>query len=236
LFFFSTCPQNPHLVPSINVELGDNLPGKDGDRKSARGLLNWIFTAIADTIAWSTIPSSLFQKLFRQDLLVASLFRNFLLAQRIMRSFNCTPQSYPLLPDCSTHPLWQAWDAAVEHCLLFVNKMNSEVLLPAANGPMINHRTQPNHSTAGPTIQSLFFNEQLIAFEIWLDFGGPGGSYKHCKESPVYLPILLQVSSTIFIYHLTASFRLYSRMLTDSKVFICYGDMSPLVLSLFTRS
>lgn len=67
--------QNPHLISDINVELGDNLPGKDGDRKTPRGLLNWIFTAIADTIAWSTIPSGLFQKLFRQDLLVASLFR-----------------------------------------------------------------------------------------------------------------------------------------------------------------
>src|SRR5271163_1018947 len=40
----------------------------------------------------------LFQKLFRQDLLVASLFRNFLLAERIMRSYNCTPVSSPPLP------------------------------------------------------------------------------------------------------------------------------------------
>lgn len=42
--------------------------------------------------------SDLFQKLFRQDLLVASLFRNFLLAQRIMRSYDCTPVSSPKLP------------------------------------------------------------------------------------------------------------------------------------------
>ena len=40
----------------------------------------------------------LFQKLFRQDLLVASLFRNFLLAERIMRSYDCTPVSSPKLP------------------------------------------------------------------------------------------------------------------------------------------
>lgn len=40
----------------------------------------------------------LFQKLFRQDLLVASLFRNFLLAERIMRSYDCVPVSSPSLP------------------------------------------------------------------------------------------------------------------------------------------
>jgi regulator-associated protein of mTOR len=50
------------------------------------GELNWIFTAITDTIAWNVLPQKLFQKLFREDLLVASLFRNYLLAERIMRS------------------------------------------------------------------------------------------------------------------------------------------------------
>lgn len=40
----------------------------------------------------------LFQRLFRQDLLVASLFRNFLLAERILRSYDCTPVSCPKLP------------------------------------------------------------------------------------------------------------------------------------------
>lgn len=59
----------------------------------------------------------LFQKLFRQDLLVASLFRNFLLAERIMRSYNCTPVSYPSLPTCYQHPMWQAWDLALDHII-----------------------------------------------------------------------------------------------------------------------
>jgi hypothetical protein len=53
------------------------------------GELNWVFTAITDTIAWNVLPRKQFQRLFRQDLLVASLFRNFLLADRIMRSINC---------------------------------------------------------------------------------------------------------------------------------------------------
>ena len=52
----------------------------------------------------------LFQALFRQDLIVASLFRNFLLAQRVLQSLNCTALSSPMLPPTHAHPLWQAWD------------------------------------------------------------------------------------------------------------------------------
>ncbi len=35
------------------------------DRKTPLGELNWIFTAITDTVAWNVLPRSLFQKLFR---------------------------------------------------------------------------------------------------------------------------------------------------------------------------
>lgn len=42
-----------------------------------------------------------------QDLLVASLFRNFLLAERIMTASNCTPVSFPRLPPTHNHSMWQ---------------------------------------------------------------------------------------------------------------------------------
>jgi len=93
------------------------LTGKVNDRRTMMGELNWIFTAITDTIAWNTLPRELFQRLFRQDLLVASLFRNFLLAERILRSHDCTPVSLPALPPCYRHPMWKAWDLVVDLAL-----------------------------------------------------------------------------------------------------------------------
>lgn len=84
------------------------------DRRTMLGELNWIFTAITDTIAWNILPRDLFQKLFRQDLLVASLFRNFLLAERILRHYDCAPVSNPALPESYRHPMWDSWDLALD--------------------------------------------------------------------------------------------------------------------------
>lgn len=66
----------------------------------------WARWARAADTCFSPLPSDLFQKLFRQDLLVASLFRNFLLAERVMRSCNCTPVSSPRLPPTYMHAMW----------------------------------------------------------------------------------------------------------------------------------
>ena len=72
-------------MEGIDPEWVDKIPGKLSERQSPLGELHWTFTAIMDAIAWNCLPSPLFRKLFRQDLLVASLFRNFLLADRILR-------------------------------------------------------------------------------------------------------------------------------------------------------
>lgn len=112
----------------------DKIPGRLNDRKTPLGEINWIFTAITDTIAWSVLPTDLFQKLFRQDLLLASLFRNYLLAERILKSVNCNPVTKPKLSPMNNHPMWysrslslrfyirKAWDLAAEFCMSELDK------------------------------------------------------------------------------------------------------------------
>lgn len=155
------------LMPDVTLEHIDKIPGQLNDRRTMLGELNWIFTAITDTIAWNILPRDLFQKLFRQDLLVASLFRNFLLAERILRSYDCTPLSSPPLPPTFQHSMWDAWDLALDLCLAQL----PEVL--EKGGETFKH--------------SPFFEEQLTAFSVWLAHGCEN------RSPPEQLPIVLQV-------------------------------------------
>ncbi|KAG8702282.1 hypothetical protein FRC09_004819 [Ceratobasidium sp. 395] len=106
-----------------------------------------------------TPPSrDIFHRLFRQDLMVAALFRNFLLAERIMRNYHCTPQSYPPLPPSHNHPLWNSWDLAVDSCLAqlpqprIIEEQRLAAQQEAINGPS-------------------FFGDHLTAFQVWLTRG-----------------------------------------------------------------
>lgn len=154
------------LVPHLTQELIDKIPGALNDRRTMLGELNWIFTAITDTIAWNTLSRDLFQRLFRQDLLVASLFRNFLLAERIMRSYDCTPTSSPAIPSGYRHHMWAAWDLSVDLAL----KQLPDVV-----------------ENDVPYQHSPFFEDQLTAFSVWLERGSEE------REPPEQLPIVLQV-------------------------------------------
>jgi regulator-associated protein of mTOR len=42
------------------------IPGTLADRRSPLGELNWVLTAVADSIAWQLLPQPLFRRLFRQ--------------------------------------------------------------------------------------------------------------------------------------------------------------------------
>lgn len=162
--------QNELSMAHLDASFIERIPGKLTDRKTPLGELNWIFTAITDTIAWNMLPRELFQKLFRQDLLVASLFRNFLLAERIMKSEGCSPCSLPALPPTNHHSLWRSWDLAAEVCLNQLYKLSNPY-------PNVDMSFQP----------SRFFAEQLTAFEVWLQFGSSE------NPPPQQLPMVLQV-------------------------------------------
>lgn len=200
---------NHQLPNNITADMVMQLPGDLKDRRTPLGELNWIFTAITDTIAWTTFSRDIFTRLYRSDLLIASLFRNFLLAERIMKNYHCTPHTYPPLPSTNTHPLWATWDLAVDTCLRqlpdLLYKAPDPTATAAANGhASVRMGTQPGRigqmnrqdrsnttgGTPGPGVKpyeyipSRFFADQLTAFEVWISRGGSALT----KRGPMSLP------------------------------------------------
>jgi regulator-associated protein of mTOR len=193
------------------------IPGKLTDRRTPLGELNWIFTAITDTIAWTSLPRPLFKRLFRQDLMVAALFRNFLLAKRIMPTYGCHPISDPPLPDIQFHSMWESWDLAIDQVLTQILKnMNNDMttmihMPPSQPTPPTTHsssngslKSDSNTTSDAPSTlmnftnviidpnlqnyqHSTFFEQQLTAFELWLKYGSS------TRQPPEQLPIVLQV-------------------------------------------
>ncbi|PNH32934.1 hypothetical protein VD0002_g8627 [Verticillium dahliae] len=186
LWFFVL--QNP-LKTNCTPEQAKKLPGRLQERRTPLGELNWIFTAITDTIAWTTLPRHLFRKFFRQDLMVAALFRNFLLAQRVMSVYGCHPQSFPELPDTKQHPLWASWDLAVDMAL--------------AQLPML--QKKENDGIEYEYQNSTFFTEQLTAFEVYLA-RGDAMSQKPPEQLPVVLQVLLSQQHRVRALILLGSF------------------------------
>eukprot|EP01129_Flabellula_baltica_P008386 TRINITY_DN3324_c0_g1_i1.p2 TRINITY_DN3324_c0_g1~~TRINITY_DN3324_c0_g1_i1.p2 ORF type:complete len:1178 (-),score=237.26 TRINITY_DN3324_c0_g1_i1:3580-7074(-) len=157
------------VITGITTEMIDNAlrdfnDQNINDRRTPYGELSWIFSAITDTIAWDVFNKEDFQKLFRQDQLVSILCRNYLLAERILRSCNCTPVSHPVFPVTYNHHLWQSWDLVMDIFLSYL--------------------TKPNMIEYPP---STFFDDQLIAFSVWLEFGSEQ------KKPPEQLPIIMKI-------------------------------------------
>lgn len=143
------CFNGGSLLPPIDIRHAMRIPGRLNDRRTPLGELNWIFTAVTDTIAWLVLSRDTFRRLYRQDLLVASLSRNYLLAQRILKSMFCQASSLPRIPATHQHPFWTLWDHVLDSFLVQIE------MQPGAKQK--------------PFRQSSFFLDQLDAFELWLE-------------------------------------------------------------------
>ncbi|KAG0690227.1 hypothetical protein C6P40_003537 [Pichia californica] len=184
------------------------IPGKLTDRRTPLGELNWIFIAVTDTIAWTSLSRPLFKKLFRQDLVIAALFRNFLLAKKLMPEAGCHPISDPPLPDVSSHLMWDSWELAIDQILgqMLKKKESEPELIDMTDIPQLQVATTNGENDTDtpkkPKNASLpnnqlnngwnyqhcsFFQQHLTAFEVWLQYGSA------IKEPPQQLPIVLQV-------------------------------------------
>lgn len=145
------------------------LPGTLGERRSPLGELNWVLTAITDAIAWALLPQPLFSRLFRQDVTLSAMLRNFVLAARVMWHLQCHVVSEPRLPACHEHPLWDQWDHTVDLC--FVQLQGLAPRAPAGQVP------------------TPFFADQLTAFKLAIDLAAKRGAG---MEAALYLPVVLQ--------------------------------------------
>lgn len=63
-FFIRFCSNSLLNKKNINFDLVDKIPGRLADRRTPLGELNWIFTAITDTIAWNVLPKGILKLFF----------------------------------------------------------------------------------------------------------------------------------------------------------------------------
>ncbi|RNF18678.1 regulatory associated protein of mTOR [Trypanosoma conorhini] len=159
-----------HLLPNVTAEMIHNIPGELSERKSPLGELNWILIAVTDTVAWCTTPPAQFYQLFRQDTMAKTLFRSFLLADRILREVGCVPVAHPpISAQAHLHHVWDLWEYTLEQVICQLPELLTAEL------------TVKSGYTYKP---STFFLDQLIAFKVWVESGD-------LREQPEELPSVL---------------------------------------------
>lgn len=107
-----------------------------------------------------------------------------------MKSLDCTPVSHPPLPSTNEHPLWQAWDLALDMCISQLPGM-----LAGGGDP-----NQPPREF----VSCGFFTEQIEIFDAWLKYNVNSST---CPEQlPVVLQVLLSVHHRLKALELLAKF------------------------------
>ncbi|CCW70879.1 unnamed protein product [Phytomonas sp. Hart1] len=184
------------LLPQVTEEMIRNLPGDLSDRRSPRGDLNWVLNAVTTTIAWCTLPPSQFHYLFRHDPRTRAIFRNAILADRLMRETGVIPITYPALAEeMHLHPMWELWDCVLERTI---------AQLP---GLMAAPSTRPKATPGVRYQESSFFDDQLLAFEVWVHYGD-------MTQTPQQLPCVLFALTQV--HHRVRAFTLLAKYLDSS--------------------
>jgi hypothetical protein len=91
------------------------------------GFTKQFFIALLEAIAFDTQPTYVFET-FNKDPAMLSLSRGFILAQRIMQSFNLHPMSLPEMKQTSSHELWLFWDTAID-CALKMTEIEAAKMI-----------------------------------------------------------------------------------------------------------
>lgn len=114
-----------------------------------------------------------------------------------MRSCDCTPISSPSLPPTFKHPMWNAWDLTLDLSL---------GQLPG----IINDKE--------PFRQLPFFEEQLTAFEVWLNLG----KRNNYLVNKIFFIIIPRCSEN------TRNFRFFKNIyIYSSTLMLCLLQSSP---------
>lgn len=79
--------------------------------------LEELLDVIVDGISCECLPGPSLHHFFRGDKVIHTLFRNFVLAQYVLKPFGVHPVSSPPLPDMSNNQLWEQWKAAVDNSI-----------------------------------------------------------------------------------------------------------------------
>ncbi|KAK8857880.1 hypothetical protein M9Y10_012976 [Tritrichomonas musculus] len=76
--------------------------------------LHEMLTVITDAIASDYVKPKFFFQMFRNDHVVGTIFRRFILAQYLLKEYEVHPISNPSLPDMTKHQMWQEWEASLD--------------------------------------------------------------------------------------------------------------------------
>ena len=105
------------------------------------GMLKVLISVFTESIARDFLDQKTYSTYFLDSSLVSSLWKNYILAQKLLKGYGITVHSHPELPDCSEHYLWSQFQYAIR-C---TNKQQIDVITNLHVSHFLNV-PQPNDS------------------------------------------------------------------------------------------